>query len=98
MTDIERLACSMTYEQNLMKLNEEMGELSQAISKMYADDTLGNRQAVIEEMVDVMISMDAVRIMLQISDAEVIDMKHYKMIRNLQRLKVKEYGKEFESR
>jgi len=98
MTDIEKLAYAMTYEQNLMKLNEEMGELSQALSKVYAEDTLATRQAVVEEMVDVMISMDAVRCMLQIGDAEITDMRHYKMIRNLQRIKIKDYGKEFEGR
>lgn len=86
MTDIERLACSISYEHNLLKLAEESGELLQAIVKAYEKDNQKTRQAVVEEMVDVMICMDAVRCILRIDEAMITDMRHHKMVRALQRL------------
>lgn len=50
------------------------------------DGNLTNRQRIIEEMVDVMICMDVIRVGLEITDAELIDMRHHKMKRNLQRI------------
>ena len=86
MTDIEKLACSKTYEQNLLKLTEEIGELQKALSDCYNDETPVTRQAVVEELVDVNICMDIIRSILRISDAQMTDMRHHKMIRNMQRI------------
>lgn len=86
MTDYERLASTKTFEENLLKLAEEMGELTQAISKYYEASNRANRQNIIEEMVDVLISMEMVKIILEISEAEMTDMHHHKMVRNLQRI------------
>lgn len=86
MTEIERLAAAKTFEGNLLKLAEEAGELIQAISKYYEISNMANRQHIIEEMVDVLICMDTVKVRLEISDAEMIDMRNHKMIRNMQRI------------
>ena len=86
MTDIEKLACSMTYEQNIIKLAEETGEMLQAVSKCYAEETPAARQKVTEEIADAMICMDVIRCLLRISDAELVDMRHHKIKRNLQRI------------
>lgn len=86
MNDIDRLANSRTADENLMKLAEENAELTQAVSKYYERTTTANRQHIIEEMVDVLISMDVVRHDLCITDAEMTDMRYHKMKRNLQRL------------
>lgn len=95
MTDIEKLACSMSYAQNIMMMNEEMGELAQALSKVYREETPATRQAVVEEMADVLISMDVIKCVLRIDDAQITDMKHHKMQRNLQRTV---YGQEIKGR
>lgn len=86
MTDIERLALSRTLDGNLLKLAEECGELTQAISKYYEASNLINRQRIIEEMADVLICMETVRYLLEITDAELTDMRYHKMKRNLQRI------------
>ena len=90
MNGIEKLACSMSYEQNIIKLAEEAGEMMQAISKCYAKETPEARQNVIEEIADTMICMDLIRCLLRISDAELVDMRHHKMVRNLQRIAARE--------
>lgn len=86
MTDIERLAGSRTFEGNLLKLAEECGELTQAISKYYEASTLANRQHIIEEIADVLICMETVKAALDITEAEITDMRYHKMIRNMQRI------------
>ena len=86
MTDIEKLAKSMTYTENMLKLTEEMGELAQAVSKVHWLRTPERRQKVIEEMADVLICMDIVRSLLEIDDGDLKDMYHHKMLRNLQRI------------
>lgn len=95
MTDIEKLACSVTYEQNIMMTTEEMGELAQALSKVYRDETPATRQAVVEEIADVLICMDIIKCILRIDDAQIADMRHHKMQRNLQRTI---YGQEIKGR
>ena len=86
MTDIEKLACSKTYEQNLIKLTEEIGELLKALSDCYHNETSITRNAVVEEMVDVQICMDIIKSLLRIGDDRIAYMRHHKMIRNLQRI------------
>lgn len=84
--DIERLRQSKTKIGNTLKLTEEMGELAQAVSKVHWLPTPERRQKVIEEMVDVQICMDIICKELHITDAELIDMRHHKMLRNLMRI------------
>lgn len=86
MSNIKKLACSMTYEQNIIKLSEEVGELLQAVSDAYMAESPYTRQHVIEEMADVIICMEIIRYLLRIDDAQLVDMKHHKMLRNLQRI------------
>ncbi len=86
MTDIEKLEASKDRAGNVLKLCEECGELTQAAVKEYMRGDDASRQAVIEEMVDVMICMDVIRVGLSITDAEMTDMRHHKMKRNLQRI------------
>lgn len=94
MTDIERLACSRSYMQNIIKLGEEMGELMQAVSKCYENETPAARQSVVEEMADVLICIDLMRCLLRIDDGRLTDMRHHKMQRNMLRIRGKEtdYG------
>lgn len=85
MTDIEKLYHAKNYEENVMKLCEEAGELIQAVVKDCLNQTPKNRQNVIEELVDVEICMQVIILELKITDAELTDMRHWKMERNLQR-------------
>ncbi len=86
MTNIEKLEKSKDWAGNVLKLCEECGELTQAAVKECMRGDAESRQSVIEEMVDVMICMDVIRVGLEITDAELIDMRHHKMKRNLQRI------------
>ena len=86
MTNIEKLAKARSKEWNLLKLAEECGELTQAVTKFCSDETPEARQAIIEEMVDVTICIETVKNVLEISDSELNDMRHWKMARNLQRI------------
>lgn len=86
MRAIKKLKESMDRSENVLKLCEECGELTQAVVKNYLIESPTTRQSVIEEMVDVWISMDVIRVGLEITDAELIDMRHHKMKRNLQRI------------
>ena len=84
--DIAKLAAARPYKDSILKLAEEMGELIQAVVKSDAEPNKETRQHVIEEMVDVMICMVVVKWELQIEEAEITDMRHHKMVRNLMRL------------
>lgn len=84
--EIERLKESRCYSDNVIKLQEECGELTQAVAKEYFRGTPETRQHVIEEMVDVKICMDILCKELHITDAELADMRHHKMLRNLMRI------------
>ena len=86
MTDIEKLYHAKSYDENVMKLCEEAGELIQAVVKDCLNQTPQNRQNVIEELVDVEICMKILFLELEITDAELTDMRHWKMERNLQRV------------
>ncbi len=86
MTDIEKLACARTYEQNIIKLTEEVGEMQQAISKCYEEETPETRAKVIEEMADSLICMDVIKCILRISEKDLAEMWKSKMARNMQRI------------
>ncbi len=84
--NISRLKESRCYSDNIIKLAEECGELVQAVAKEYFYHSPENRQHVIEELVDVRICMDILCSELHIDDAELKDMHHHKMLRNLMRI------------
>lgn len=84
--EIERLRQSYCYSDNVIKLLEECGELTQAVAKEYFLHTPATRQHVIEEMVDVQICLEIICRELDIDEAELIDMLHHKMLRNLMRI------------
>ena len=92
-SDIIRLAASRSVSGNVLKLCEELGELAQAAAK-YWDDP-GNpkrRQDVVEEMADVLICIDLICHQWDISNAELTDMRHHKMLRNMARLEARING------
>ena len=64
---------------------EECGELVQAISKFLrattATDMLKARKGVVEELVDVQIMLDQLKIMHDISDKELNDEYKFKLVR-----------------
>lgn len=84
--EIERLRLSYGYSDNVIKLLEECGELTQAVAKEYFRGTPETRQHVIEEMIDVRICMDILCKELHITDAELVDMRNHKMLRNMMRI------------
>ena len=84
--DIERLRRAHNYPDNVLKLCEECGELIQAVVKDSLYDTAATRQHVIEEITDVRICMDILCKELRITDAELVDMRHHKMLRNIMRI------------
>lgn len=86
MTDIEKLVKAKTKGDNLIKMAEECAELIQAVCKYVVVRTPETRQGIVEEMVDVLICADIVRLVLEIDDGEFVDMRHHKMQRNLQRI------------
>lgn len=64
---------------------EECGELIQAISKFLraekASDMLKARRGIVEELTDVQICLDELRIMHDISDKELEDEYNFKLVR-----------------
>ena len=64
---------------------EECGELVQAISKFLrattATEMLKARRGIVEEMVDVQIMLDQLKIMHDISDKELADEYKFKLVR-----------------
>lgn len=84
--EIEKLKESRCYSDNIIKLCEECGELTQAVAKEYFRGTPETRQHVIEEIVDVQICIAIICKELHIEDSELVDMGHHKMLRNLMRI------------
>ena len=78
------LANKKTDAENIIKTTEELGELQQAISKYYFGE--GSKNAVVEEMADVLISIRIMRVVYNISDYEFEDMVKQKMKRNIDRI------------
>lgn len=86
--DIDRLVAGHSEEYSYQKIVEECGELSDAMREYFLCMSTKTRQHLIEEMVDVMISIECVCQLVNIKPAELIDMRHHKMERNLRRLEV----------
>jgi NTP pyrophosphatase (non-canonical NTP hydrolase) len=82
--DLKTIADYFQHKQ-VMKLVEEMAELTQAIAKLHNDDNEENSLHVIEEMADVEIVLEQLKYLLR-STAEFNIIKKQKIERTLQRI------------
>ena len=87
----ERLITIAKYfgvETQETKLMEECSELIQAISKCKRYGCINKyRENLIEEMTDVLIMIDELKMIYQISDIDISDIRQYKMDRQSYRIK-----------
>ena len=94
--DIYFIAHNYGYEAQSRQLIEEMAELTQALNKKwrkenarlnlgYYDDT----KAIIEEIADVQICMEQVKLLLGISEKEIASTMESKIIREKSRIRQK---------
>lgn len=67
------------------KCVEELSELQQVLCKLLSDDGGVNKDKVIEEIADVEIMLNQVKIILEISEEEITNMKNYKIMRTAKR-------------
>ena len=75
-------------EQETTIAMEECSELIQAISKCKRYGCINkDRENLIEEMTDVLIMIDELKIIYQISDVDISDIRQYKMNRQSYRIK-----------
>lgn len=75
-------------EQETTIAMEECSELIQAISKCKRYGCINKyRENLIEEMTDVLIMIDELKIIYQISDVDISDIRQYKMNRQSYRIK-----------
>ena len=89
---IEAAIAKQGEEHQMRQTQEELAELIVAINKYERaiksdNDTFRERIDIIEEMTDVLIMLDAVKKILNISDHEIKLMRDYKINRLLNRLK-----------
>ena len=89
---IEVAIAKQGEEHQMRQTQEELAELIVAINKYERaiksdNDTFRERIDIIEEMTDVLIMLDAVKKILNISDHEIKLMRDYKINRLLNRLK-----------
>ena len=89
---IETAIAKLGEENQMRQTQEELAELIVAINKYERsiksdNDTFRERIDIIEEMTDVLIMLDAVKKILNISDHEIKLMRDYKINRLLNRLK-----------
>jgi NTP pyrophosphatase (non-canonical NTP hydrolase) len=70
---------------------EELAELIQAISKNLQYD--GNIESIKEEIADVYICLEELKLMLNISEEELNDIKEFKLNRMMYRIRNEEPGK-----
>ena len=70
----------------IIKCVEELNELSQVLCKVLSDDDGGvTKDKAIEEIADVEIMLNQVKIILDVSDEEITNMKNYKIVRTAKR-------------
>ena len=89
---IETAIAKQGEEHQMRQTQEELAELIVAINKYEraiksGNDTFRERIDIIEEITDVLIMLDAVKKILNISDHEIKLMRDYKINRLLNRLK-----------
>lgn len=70
----------------IVKCVEELSELQQVLCKLLsADDGWVTLDKVIEEIADVEIMLNQIKIILEISEEEITNMKNYKIMRTAKR-------------
>ena len=84
--DASRLVVARPEEETYLILAEELGELLQAMSKFRRDENSRTKQNLVEEVADVLISIECLKQLANIKEAELTDMIHHKMQRNLKRI------------
>ena len=84
-TNIQRLINSKSIEENLIISIEELSELQKELCKRLRGYT--NKQEIVEETADVLISLCIIRAVIGISDEELKAECDKKMKRNLDRIK-----------
>ena len=69
----------------ITKCVEELSELQQVLCKLLSADGGVNKDKVIEEIADVEIMLNQIKIILEISEEEITNMKNYKIMRTAKR-------------
>ena len=69
----------------ITKCVEELSELQQVLCKLLSADCGVNKDKVIEEIADVEIMLNQIKIILEISEEEITNMKNYKIMRTAKR-------------
>ena len=73
-------------DNQILKCVEELNELSQALCKISSADTGGvTFENVVEEIADVEIMLNQIKIILDISESDIETMKNYKIMRTAKR-------------
>ena len=92
--DIAFIAHYYGYEAQSRQLIEEMAELTQSINKKWRGENTGlyrgyydDMKAIIEEIADVQICMEQVKLLLGISEKEVVSNMESKIIREKSRIR-----------
>lgn len=92
--DIYFIAHNYGYEAQSRQLIEEMAELTQALNKKWRKENTGlnlgyydDTKAIIEEISDVQICMEQVKLLLGISEKEVVSNMESKIIREKSRIR-----------
>jgi len=86
MRRIIKIAEQNGRDKSIQKCQEEMGELITALAKFQVEPTTNNRQRVIEEISDTMITITQICLHLNISDMDLEIMKEYKINRTIARM------------
>lgn len=73
-----------SFPMNNMICVEELAELQKEVSKMFR--CKGNKQNLLEEMADVSIVLEMLKIMYEVNDLELEAMTVKKMARNIERI------------
>lgn len=69
----------------ITKCVEELSELQQVLCKLLSADGGVNKDKAIEEIADVEIMLNQIKIILEISEEEITNMKNYKIMRTAKR-------------
>lgn len=72
------------HESQKMMLLEEMAELQKEICKEFRGEL--NKEAITEEVVDVLIMLEQVQMMYDISDIKLLEITSEKLVRQLRRI------------
>lgn len=91
---LERIIDNYGYETQSRKAMEELGELTVAINKYLDEPTKKRYSNLVEEIADVEIMLEQLKIMHDIEENEVLEVKNMKIERELQRIGVESPLKE----